>query len=154
MKNYHFLEGIRRICNFTEMNNLSPAIVTEFHFSTSRSGGKGGQHVNTTESKVELKFNIASSGYLSLEQKEWLLEKLYNKLDGEGFLRVYESSGRSQHDNKDKLIKKTLALLQTALKKPKKRKPTKPSKSAKLKKRKSKEKRGEIKKTRNKRIDF
>ena len=129
-------------------------IITEFHFSTSRSGGKGGQHVNTTESKVELKFNIAASHYLSIEQKEWLLEKLHNKLDNEGFLRVYESSGRSQHDNKNKLIKKTFSLLQAALKKPKKRKPTKPSKSAKLKRLKSKEKRGDIKKTRSKQIDF
>jgi ribosome-associated protein len=139
---------------FYAVNNLSPAIVTEFLFSTSRSGGKGGQHVNTTESKVELKFNIAASHYLSIEQKEWLLEKLHNKLDSEGFLRVYESSGRSQHDNKDKLIKKTFLLLITALKKPKKRRATKPSKSAKLRKRKSKENRSEIKSTRKKRIDF
>ncbi len=136
------------------MNTLSPAIVTEFQFSTSRSGGKGGQHVNTTESKVELKFKIASSHYLRLEQKEWLLEKLHNKLDTEGFLRVYESSGRSQHDNKDKLIKKTFALLHAALKKPKKRKPTKPSKSAKAKRLDKKKKRGTTKQLRSKRLDF
>ena len=136
------------------MNTLSNAIATEFHFSTSRSGGKGGQHVNTTESKVELKFHIASSHFLSLEQKEWLLEKLHNKLDTEGFLRVYESSGRSQHDNKDKLIKKTFLLLRTALKKPKKRKPTKVSKAAKAKRIDSKKKRGEIKKLRRKSSEF
>ena len=136
------------------MNSLSNAIVTEFHFSTSRSGGKGEQHVNTTESKVELKFHIASSHYLSLEQKEGLLEKLHNKLDTEGFLRVYESSGRSQHDNKDKLIKKTFALLQGALKKPKKRKPTKPSKSAKAKRLDTKKKRSATKQLRNKKHDY
>ena len=136
------------------MNSLSNAIVTEFHFSTSRSGGKGGQHVNTTESKVELKFNIAASHYLSLEQKEWLLQKLHNKLDTEGFLRVYESSGRSQHDNKDKLIKKTFVLLQAALKKPKKRKATKPSKSAKAKRLDTKKKRSATKQLRNKKHDY
>jgi len=136
------------------VNTLSNAIVTEFRFSTSRSGGKGGQHVNTTESKVELKFHIASSHYLNLEQKEWLLEKLHNKLDTEGFLRVYESSGRSQHDNKDKLIKKTFSLLTAALKKPKKRKPTKVSKAAKAKRIASKKKRGDIKKLRSKKPDF
>ncbi|HXB41058.1 MAG TPA: alternative ribosome rescue aminoacyl-tRNA hydrolase ArfB [Bacteroidia bacterium] len=136
------------------MNNLSNAIVTEFYFSTSRSGGKGGQHINTTESKVELKFNIAASHYLSLEEKEWLLQKLHNKLDTEGFLRVYESGGRSQHDNKEKLIKKTFALLQAALKKPKKRKPTKVSKAAKAKRIDSKKKRGDIKKLRSKGFDI
>jgi ribosome-associated protein len=136
------------------VNNLSNAIVTEFYFSTSRSGGKGGQHINTTESKVELKFNIAASHYLSLEEKEWLLQKLHNKLDTEGFLRVYESGGRSQHDNKEKLIKKTFALLQAALKKPKKRKPTKVSKAAKAKRIDSKKKRGDIKKLRSKGFDI
>ncbi|MGZ3867353.1 MAG: alternative ribosome rescue aminoacyl-tRNA hydrolase ArfB [Bacteroidia bacterium] len=136
------------------MNQLSSAIVTEFHFSTSRSGGKGGQHVNTTESKVELKFNIAASHFLTLEQKDWLLEKLHNKLDSEGHLRIYESSGRSQHDNKEKLIKKAFAFLNNALKKPKKRKATKPSKSSKAKRLEKKKKHSDIKKSRSKRIDF
>lgn len=135
------------------MSDLSPAIVTEFHFSTSRSGGKGGQHVNTTESRVELKFNITASQFLNSEQKDWLTQKLASKLDNEGNLRIYESSGRSQHDNKEKLIKKTFALLNAALKKPKKRKPTKPSKSSKQKRRQGKEKRSDLKKTRSKRID-
>lgn len=136
------------------MNQLSPALVTEFHFSTSRSGGKGGQHVNTTESKVELKFNIAASHFLTLEQKEWLLEKLHNKLDSEGHLRIYESSGRSQHDNKEKLVKKAFAFLSNALKKPKKRKATKPSKASKAKRLDKKKKHSDIKKARSKRIDF
>jgi ribosome-associated protein len=134
------------------VNTISPGIVTEFHFSTSRSGGKGGQHVNTTESKVELNFHIASSVYLDENQKAWLIQKLAVRLDNEGFLRMYESSGRSQHDNKEKLIKKTLAFLTNALKRPKKRKATKPSKSAKLKRRKSKEKRSDIKKLRRERF--
>ncbi len=129
---------------------IAPGIVTEFHFSASRSGGKGGQHVNTTESKVELKFHLASSIYLSEEQKTLMLEKLAGKIDTEGFLRTYESGSRSQHANKEALIKKTLALLEASLKRPKKRKPTKKSRSAKAKVRKSKERRSEIKKLRGK----
>ncbi len=136
------------------MNILSNAIVTEFHFSTSRSGGKGGQHVNTTESKVELAFHIASSIYLTIEQKTLLLEKLKNKIDSEGYFHLYESSDRSQHANKETLIKKALKLLQASIIKPKKRRPTKLSKSAKLKRRKSKEKRSEVKKYRSKSVDF
>lgn len=130
--------------------SLSSAIVTEFDFSASRSGGKGGQHVNTTESKVELKFNIAQSIHLTEEQKTLLLEKLANKLDTEGFLRLYESGSRSQHTNKEKLIKKAFAFLEAALKRPKKRKPTKVSRSAKVKRRQSKERRSDIKSLRKK----
>ncbi len=133
---------------------MSSAIVTEFHFSTSRSGGKGGQHVNTTESKVELAFHIASSIYLTAGQKELLLEKLKNKIDGEGYFHLYESGDRSQHANKEKLIKKTLKLLEASMLKPKKRKPTKLSKSAKRKRRKSKEIRSEVKKNRSKKLDL
>lgn len=138
--------------NFTGMNLLSSAIVTEFHFSASRSGGKGGQHVNTTESKVELKFYIPGSAFLTQEQKELILAKLKNKIDAEGYLRTYESASRSQHTNKEKLIKKTLALLEASLKRPKKRKPTKVSASARAKRRKSKERRSDIKKLRGKHL--
>lgn len=143
-----------RMINFTEMDTIAAGIVTEFRFSTSRSGGKGGQHVNTTESRVELQFNIAASHYLSTEQKEWLLEKLHSKLDTEGHLRLYESGSRSQHDNKEKLIKKAFSVLHKALERPKKRTATKPSKASKRKKLEGKRKRGEIKKLRSKRIDF
>ena len=136
------------------MNTLSNAIVTEFHFSTSRSGGKGGQHVNTTESKVELAFHVASSIYLTESQKALIIEKLRNKIDSEGYFHSYESGDRSQHANKETLIKKTLKLLQAAMIKPKKRRPTKVSKSAKKKRRKSKEIRSDIKKTRSKKLDI
>ena len=132
---------------------ISNAIVTEFHFSSSRSGGAGGQHVNTTESKVELKFHIRSSNFLSTEQKARILEKLGSKIDTEGYLRMYESGSRSQHTNKEKLVKKTLAILEASMRRPKKRKPTKISFSAKAKRKKSKLKKSEIKKLRKKGFD-
>jgi len=136
------------------VNNLSNAIVTEFHFTTSRSGGKGGQHVNTTESKVEMSFHIASSNYLTHEQKSLLLEKLKNKIDSEGYFHLYESGDRSQHANKETLVKKAIKLLQSSMIKPKKRRPTKLGKSAKRKRRKSKEIRSEVKKNRSKKLDI
>lgn len=79
-----------------------------------------------------------------------MLEKLGGKVDTEGYLRTYESGSRSQHVNKEKLIKKTLALLEASLVRPKKRRPTKKGKSAKAKARKSKQRRSEIKKLRGK----
>lgn len=133
---------------------ISPQIVSEFQFSASRSGGKGGQHVNTTESKVELKFHVPASFFLTAEQKQLLLKKLKNKIDAEGYLRMYESGSRSQFTNKEKLVKKTIALLEASLRHPKKRKPTKVSASAKAKRRKSKERRSDIKNLRRRSLDL
>ena len=136
------------------MSSLNNQIVSEFRFQTSRSGGKGGQHVNTTESKVELAFHVASSAFLSEEQKQLISLKLKNKIDSEGFLHLYESTNRSQHANKDTLIKKALKQIASALIKPKKRVPTKLNKAAKRKRVDDKKHKGKIKTTRNKRIDF
>lgn len=133
---------------------INPVIVNEFRFSTSRSGGKGGQHVNKTESRVEMQFHIPSSGFLTYEEKQLLLHKLTSKVDTEGYLRLYESSTRSQHTNKEKLIKKALAILEAALRKPKKRKPTKVSAAAKAKRRESKKKRSDVKKLRRRSFDY
>ena len=133
---------------------LDHQIVSEFIFQTSRSGGKGGQHVNKTESKVELAFHVGSSVFLTDEQKHLILQKLKNKIDTEGFLHLYESGDRSQHANKDTLIKKTLKLLAASLIKPKKRVATKVSKAAKKKRAEAKIHKSKIKSTRNKKIDF
>jgi ribosome-associated protein len=136
------------------VSSLNSNIVSEFIFQTSRSGGKGGQHVNTTESKVELAFHVASSAFLKEEQKYLIVHKLKNKIDTEGYLHLYESGDRSQHANKDTLIKKTFKLLAAALIKPKKRVATKPSKAAKRKRVESKIHKSKIKSTRNKKIDL
>ena len=136
------------------MNTLNNQIVSEFIFKTSRSGGKGGQHVNKTESKVEFSFDIASSNFLTDEQKHNIILKLKNKIDNEGFLHIYESGDRSQYANKEQLIKKAFKLLMAASVKPKKRVPTKASKASKQKRIDTKKHVGKIKSTRNKKIDF
>ena len=136
------------------MQAISNEIVSEFIFQTSRSGGKGGQHVNTTESKVEFAFHVASSKFLTEEQKYLIAQKLRNKIDSDGFLHLYESTDRSQHANKEKLIKKAIKLFQAALVKPKKRIATKVSKAAKKKRVDAKKHKSKIKSTRNKKIDF
>ena len=136
------------------MQAINSGIVSEFIFQTSRRGGKGGQHVNTTESKVEFAFHISSSKFLTEEQKYLISQKLKNKIDSDGFFHLYESTDRSQHANKDKLIKKALKLLAAALVKPKKRVPTKVSKAAKQKRVDAKKHKSKIKSTRSKKIDF
>ena len=59
---------------------IQKIISSELTFNTSRSGGKGGQHVNKTESKVELVFDLENSEGLSDDEKEWLRVKLESKL--------------------------------------------------------------------------
>ena len=105
-------------------------IVKELNFKAIRSSGAGGQHVNKVSSKVELTFDLQNSYALSDREKELLIEKLSSKLTKENQLVLFCDESRSQHKNKDLIIKKFLELLTQNLIRPKKRRPTKPSKSA------------------------
>jgi ribosome-associated protein len=97
---------------------------------TSRSGGKGGQHVNKVSTKVELIFSVEQSGLFSAEEKTKLLSRLAEKLDGEGFIHVVCQASRSQIENKHTAAEKLLKLLVNALADKKPRKATRPKKSA------------------------
>jgi len=122
----------------------------EFVFITSRSSGKGGQHVNKTESKVELRFDISASEFLSGEEKSLLFEKTVNKINSEGILQIVTQKERSQARNKEICIDKFYELLKKTFKKKKKRKKTKPSLSSILKRLESKKKHSEKKDRRKK----
>ena len=103
----------------------------ELHFSASRSSGPGGQNVNKVNTKVELRFHVASSTLLSDEEKILLIEKLVKKINSEGELILVSQTERSQMKNKEKVIEKFYSLLTRALTPRKKRKPTKPSQASK-----------------------
>lgn len=117
----------------------------ELNFQTARSGGAGGQHVNKVESKVQLYFDIQNSIILSEGEKEILSEKLKNRIDQEGVLRLQCQEKRSQIQNKEIVIKKFYEIIRAAFKKKKIRKATKPSKSAIEKRLKEKKARSEKK---------
>lgn len=100
--------------NFSNFNH-------ELDFRTSRSSGAGGQHVNTTETKVELIFNIFQSIHLTDEQKAMFFAKWKNRINDSGEFKICSSQHRSQASNKEHVIKKFHLMLEKALKKEKKR---------------------------------
>lgn len=105
-------------------------LIKELKFKAVRSSGAGGQHVNKVSSKVELFFDLKNSYELTDQERELLLQKLQNKLTKEGILMLQCDESRSQHKNKEIVIKRFLQVIANGLKIPKKRKATKPSKSS------------------------
>ena len=97
----------------------------------SRAGGAGGQHVNTSSTRIELVWNPATTRALNDEQRERVLQKLSSRLDSERNVRVVASDRRSQRQNRDSAEARLAELVRQALIVPKKRRPTKPSRAAK-----------------------
>ena len=110
--------------------------------------------MNKVSSKVELSFDLPASHGLSETEKQRLLLKLDSRLTKEGTLILQCDEARSQHKNKELVIKRFYDLLKAALHVPKKRRPTKPTRSSMEKRLKSKKKTAEKKaKRRNPELD-
>lgn len=105
----------------------------ELTFKTSRSGGPGGQHVNKTSTKVELRFDVNNSKLLTPDEKIIVLQKLSNRISQEGILIITSQESRSQLENKEITINKFNLLIAEALTPEKKRKATTPTKTSKEK---------------------
>ena len=126
---------------------------SDLTFRFARSGGPGGQHVNTADTKAILSYDIANSALLQAALSEAkfqrVVERLGNKLDKDGVLQVTCQETRSQLGNKEIAIERFAAILKGALVEPKKRKKTRPSRAAKERRLQSKKKRGAVKKGRS-----
>ena len=101
------------------------ALLKELVFKAVRSSGAGGQHVNKVSSKVELVFNLFESEIFDEILKPRLVNKLQNRLTKEGVLMLQCDESRSQHKNKELIVKRFFELIETSLIVPKKRIPTK-----------------------------
>ncbi len=102
----------------------------ELSFRASRSGGPGGQHVNTSSTRIELRWDAAGSPSLSEPQRRRVLERLASRLDGSGRLRLVSGARRSQLANREAVVERFRRVLREALRVEKPRKPTKPTRAA------------------------
>jgi ribosome-associated protein len=122
--------------------------LNEMIYSASRSGGPGGQNVNKVNTKVELRFHVRNSAFLSENEKEKILIVLKNRINSDGELLIISQSERSQLMNKKKSEEKFFRLLASALTEKPERKPTAPSGASKKQRIQKKRSSGEIKKLR------
>lgn len=112
----------------------------------SRSSGPGGQSVNTSDSRVELEYDVASSGALTPARRTRVLGALGPRLVDGRLLVVVASEHRSQHRNRVAARERLADLLRAALAPPPPaRRPTKPSKASQRRRVEGKRRRGETK---------
>jgi ribosome-associated protein len=104
---------------------------SELQYRASRSGGPGGQHVNTSSTRIELLWDLEGSKAVSDEQRQRIRTKLAARLDSEGMVRVVSSDRRSQGQNRQAADERLAALVRHALHVAKKRRATKPTKASK-----------------------
>jgi ribosome-associated protein len=119
--------------------------LSELEYRATRSGGPGGQHVNTSASRIELVWDIASSRALTDEQRSRLLARLRSRLDSEGKLRLVASDRRSQLQNKESATERLRDVVAAALVVRKRRKKSVIPRAEKLRRLEAKRRRGEIK---------
>lgn len=108
-------------------------LLSEISFRATRSSGPGGQHVNKTSTRVALSWSLDHTQAFTQEEIYRLREKLKSRLTKEHVLQLSSSHSRSQHRNKEDVIKRFFALLELSLHKPKPRKKSKPSLAVKRK---------------------
>ena len=126
---------------------------SELTYRATRSGGPGGQHVNTSSTRIELLWDLDGSRAVTDEQRERLRAKLSARLDGDGLVRVVASDRRSQQQNRIAADTRLAALVRHALHVPKKRRRTKPPAAAKERRIKEKKIRAERKRDRRADLD-
>ena len=120
----------------------------ELRWRFSRSSGPGGQGVNTTDSRVELVFDVTASAAFTPVQRDRVLERLSGRLVA-GVLTVVAAEYRSQLRNREAARIRLAAMLRAALAPdPPTRRPTRPSRGARERRLADKRRRSDVKRFR------
>ncbi len=122
----------------------------ELEESATRASGAGGQHVNTTDSAVILRFDVAASPSLPVAVKHRLARLAGSRMTTDGVLILRSEGSRSQFENRKEVRERLVAMIVEATFVPKKRKPTKPTKASQTRRVDSKTRRSSIKAGRGK----
>lgn len=130
------------------MNYLPPESELKERFI--RAGGPGGQHVNKTESGVQLQFDVPASEFLSEQVKTRLLKLAGNRASSAGVVTIEATEHRSQYRNREQARERLAELIEQASKRPKRRVMTRPGRAAKKKRLRAKRQRAGIKQKRGK----
>ncbi|MDH5673361.1 MAG: alternative ribosome rescue aminoacyl-tRNA hydrolase ArfB [Myxococcales bacterium] len=102
----------------------------ELRVAFARSGGPGGQKVNRSETKVELRWNLRDSRAPNEADHRWLMKRLGARLSADGDLIVTSERTRNQAQNRADALEKLADLVREALVRPKRRRPTRPGRGA------------------------
>ncbi len=126
---------------------------SELELRATRSSGPGGQHVNTSSTRIELVWDVPSSAVTNEMERARLLERLAPRLDGSGRLRIVAQEARSQLRNREAARRRLAATVAAALVVQRPRKATKPTASSRRERLEEKRHRGAIKRERRRRDD-
>jgi ribosome-associated protein len=105
--------------------------MSELELRASRSSGPGGQSVNTTDSKVELRWDVRHSPALTEAQRALVEERLASRITTDGVLVLQGQEHRSQHRNREAVIARLQSLVADALTPARARRATRPTRGAK-----------------------
>ena len=115
-----------------------------------RSGGPGGQHVDRSETGVQLRFDTATSQFLSEAVRQRLLKLAGSRASASGCITIEATEYKSQYRNREQARVRLAELIEQASKTPRKRVKTKPSRVARKKRLQAKRQRAAIKRRRGK----
>jgi ribosome-associated protein len=136
--------------DFLQITDTIAVPRSELVYRASRSGGAGGQHVNTSSTRIELLWDYRRSSALDDSEKARVGKKLAARIDAEGLVRVVAGNRRSQLQNRGAAEERLAKLVRDAMHVPKKRRATAPSRASKERRLDSKKQQSKKKENRRK----
>ena len=122
--------------------------VAELVYTASRSSGPGGQHVNTADTRIQLRWNLRGTAALTEAQLERVRRALAPRLTEAGEILLASDKHRSQRRNREEVTQRLAALVREALVPPRPRRATKPTRASKERRLDDKKRRSQVKKGR------